>query len=129
MTIIEIIVLVLLIVLVAGLAAYQVGKSHPPLTEMFQDINSIEVKAEQVVSELYNKDLRHTTTDKPQVTSQDNTPEVIEKVVKIVKVTPEETTTQVQPVVEKVKEAKAEFPIDKPKKKRKHYPKKLKTTI
>jgi hypothetical protein len=94
MTIIEIIVLVVLIVLVAALAAYNVSKKFPPLSEMVEDVKDIEVKAEEIVSELYNKDLRPIVVKKP---------------------------------TKKIDEApKSEFPIEKPKKKRKYYPKKKK---
>lgn len=133
MTVIEIIVLILTIVGLAGVIGYQLTKGQPYLKDMVQDVKDIEVKAEQVANELYNKDLRpivaKKASKKVEVTSQDITQEVIEKVVEIAKVTPEETTIEVQPVIEKVKETKPEFPIDKPKKKRKYYPRKPKTTI
>lgn len=128
MTIIEIIVLIFMIVLVAGVVGYQVTKGKPSLKDMVQDVKDIEVKTEQVANELYNKDLRPVAakkvSKKVEVTSQDITQEVIEKVVEIAKVTPEATTVNLEAVVEKVKETKLEFPIDKPKKKRKYYPKK-----
>ena len=132
MTIVEIIVLILTIVGLAGVIGYQLTKGQPYLKDMVQDVKDIEVKAEQVSNELYNKDLRPVAAKKAskkvEVTSQDITQEVIEKVVEIAKITPEETTIEVQPVVEKVKETKPEFPIDKPKKKRKYYPRKPKPT-
>lgn len=90
MTIIEIFVLIFLVVLVAGVVSYQVGKSYPPLKDMVKHINEIEIQAEDVTNELYNKELR-TVAQK------------------------EQTNT--------------EFPIDKPKKKKKYHPKKPKTTI
>jgi hypothetical protein len=128
MTIIEIIVLILAIVGLAGVIGYQLTKGQPSLKDMVQDI-----KAEQVANELYNKDLRPTPEKKApkkrEVTSQDITQEVIKKVVEIAKVTPEAATVNLEAVVEKVKETKPEFPIDKPKKKRKYYPKKPKTSI
>jgi hypothetical protein len=53
-------------------------------------------------------------------------PEFVEKVVEIVKVFPPDATINAE-ALGKVKENKPEFPIDKPKKKRKYYPKKPKT--
>jgi len=47
----------------------------------------------------------------------------VAKVVETAKVFPPEATINAEAVLEKVKETKSEFPIDKPKKKRKYYPK------
>jgi hypothetical protein len=94
MTIIEIIVLVVLIALVAGIISYQLTKGQPSLKDMTQDLENIEVETTEITDELYNKDLR---------------PIVVKKSTK------------------KIDEApKSEFPIEKPKKKRKYYPKKKK---
>jgi paraquat-inducible protein B len=156
MTIIEIIVLILTIVGLAGVIGYQLTKGQPYLKDMVQDVKDIEVKTEQVANELYNKDLRPIVAKKApkkekvieqvesmkkvidahdtlfeeiaRVTSQDITQEVVEKVVEIAKITPEATTVNLEAAVEKVKETKSEFPIDKPKKKRKYYPRKPKPT-
>jgi uncharacterized OsmC-like protein len=132
MTIVEIIVLILTIVGLAGVIGYQLTKGQPYLKDMVQDVKDIEVKAEQVSNELYNKDLRPVAAKKAskkvEVTSQDITQEVVEKVVEIAKITPEATTVNLEAVVEKVKETKSEFTIDKPKKKRKYYPRKPKPT-
>lgn len=87
MTGIEIITLVIVIFFLAAGIAYNLSKHQKPLKDMVQDVKDIEVQAEQVVDELYNKDLR---------------PAIVEK-------TTEEVT--------------------KPKKKRKYYPKKPKTSI
>lgn len=73
----------------------------------------------KLAEELYNKELRNT--------SADITPQVIEKAVEIAKVLPPDTTINAEVVVEKAKQTKSEFPIDKPKKKRKYYPRKPKT--
>jgi len=133
MTIIEVFVLILLIVLVAGLAAYQVGKSYPPMKDMVKDVKDIEVIANQVANELYNKDLRpiaaKKTPKKKEVTSEDITPEVIDAVISKAKITLNEASLDLKEVIKEVKETKSEFPIDKPKKKRKYYPKKPKTSI
>ena len=91
---IEIFILVVLTILMGLGAVHQYLKHKDSLKNFTQDVKDIEVKAEQVVNELYNKDLRPTTSKKP--------------------------TTKV------VEEAKPEFPIDKPKKKRKYYPRKKK---
>ena len=88
----------------------------------------------KLVEELYNKDLRTTVAKKApkkekvveqvETIAEVITPEVIEKVVEIAKVTPETTTVNIEAAVEVTK---PEFPIDKPKKKRKYYPRKPKT--
>jgi hypothetical protein len=87
MTGIEIFTLVLLIIFLAAGIGYNYSKYYGSLKDMVEDVKDIEVKAEEVVNELYNKDLR---------------PAVGEK-----------TTEEVA----------------KPKKKRKYYPKKPKTSI
>jgi hypothetical protein len=87
MTGIEILTLVVLVVFIAAGIGYQNSKHHGSLKDMVEDVKDIEVKAEEVVNELYNKDLR------PAV---------------------EEKTTE---------------EVAKPKKKRKYYPKKPKTSI
>jgi len=128
MTGIEIFTLVILVVFLAVGVAYQFSKHHGSLKDMVQDVKDIEVQAEQVAKELYNKDLRPVVAKKAAkkeaVTSQDITPQVVDKAVEIAKVVPEAAAVNVEPVVEKVKESKLEFPIDKPKKKRKYYPRK-----
>jgi len=94
MTGIEIFTLVLLIIFLAAGIGYNYSKYYGSLKDMVEDVKDIEVQAEQVADELYNKDLRpivaKKATEKPVETS------------------------------------KSEFPIDKPKKKRKYYPKKKK---
>lgn len=151
MTVIEIFTLILIVFFVAVGVGYNYSKHKGSLKDMIQDVKDIEVQAEQVANELYNKDLRPIVAKKApkkekvvdietlvakatgtdeistatnQVPSQDITQEVVEKIVQVAKITPEEATIEVQPVIEKVKETKPEFPIDKPKRKRKYYPKK-----
>jgi hypothetical protein len=106
MTGIEIIILIVAIVLIAVLVASFVTKDHSSLKDMVEDVKDIKVQTEQVVDELYNKDLRpivaKKATEKPIKTPEG----IVEEPIK--------------------KETKPEFPIDKPKKKRKYYPKKKK---
>ena len=97
MTGFEIIILIVVVVVIAGVIGAYLTKDHPTLEEMTKDYYNNE-EAQEVVElakELYNKDLR---------------PIVAKKA-------PKEE-------VKKEKQPKAEFPIDKPKKKRKYYPKK-----
>jgi len=103
-------VIILIVVIVAGAAAigYYMTKNHPTLEEMTKDYYDNE-QAQEVVElaqELYNKDLR---------------PVVAKKAPK----QPKQVVSEPTKAVEEVKkETKSEFPIDKPKKKRKYYPKK-----
>jgi hypothetical protein len=87
-----------------------------------QELDNIEL-----AEELYNKDLRPVVAKKaktkPAPELEVVEPEFVEKVVEIAKVFPPDATINAEAVVEKVKESKPEFPIDKPKKKRKYYPK------
>lgn len=114
-----------------------VQKGKNTLTELKKDLNNNpEIQAQvDMFKELYNKDLRpvvakkapkkEKTVKEVETIAEVVTPEVVEKVVEVAKVTPETATVNVEAVVEEVKkETKPEFPIDKPKKKRKYYPKK-----
>lgn len=101
MTGIEIIILIGLVVILAAGIGYYMTKDQPSLKEMTKDYYNNE-EAQEVVElakELYNKDLR---------------PIVAKKAPKEV----------VKEEVKEEKQSKPEFPIDKPKKKRKYYPKK-----
>lgn len=120
MTGIEIFILVVLGAVVIGGAAYQYAKHKGTLQDTVQDAKDIEVQAQQVVNELYNKDLRPIVAKKAP--KKEKVVEQVETTAEVV--TPQPTPVQVEPVVEKVKESKPEFPIDKPKKKRRHYSKK-----
>ncbi len=145
MTILTSIILVVAITAIALFIAYNVQKGTKTLQEFKDDYYDNE-EAQEVVElakELYNKDLRPVTVKKApkkeKVTSENITPEVIEKVVEIAKVTPEPTTVNVEVVLEQLKkevstttlEAVVEAPKTveavveptKPKKKRKYYPK------
>lgn len=116
MTGIEIITLIGVVVAVAAAIGYYMTKDHPTLEEMTKDYYNNE-EAQEVVElaqQLYNKDLRPVVAKKAP------------KKEKVEEVTPEPTPVQVEAVVEEPvkKETKSEFPIDKPKKKKKYYPKK-----
>lgn len=108
MTGIEIIILIVVVVIVAGAIGAFVTRDQKSLAELTKDYYNNE-EAQEVVDlakELYNKDLRPIVAKKaPKKEKVVEAPEgIVEEPVK--------------------KETKAEFPIDKPKKKRKYYPKK-----
>jgi hypothetical protein len=106
---IEIIILIGTIVLLAVGIGYYMSKGQASLKEMKKDYqNNGEVQEiVQLAKELYNKDLR------PVVAKKAPKKEKVEEVI------PEGIVEE--PIKEKTK---SEFPIDKPKKKRKYYPKK-----
>lgn len=109
MTGIEIIILIVVVVIVAGAIGAFLTRDQKSLAEMTKTYyDNGELQQEELGKELYNKDLRPIVAKKAP------------KKEKVVEVTPEPTVV----VVEEVKEAKPEFPIDKPKKKKKYYPKK-----
>ncbi len=111
----DVIFLIVAIVVIAGAVGAFLTREQKSLKEMTKDYYNNE-EAQEVVElaqELYNKDLR------PIVAKKAPKKEKIEEVL------PEPTPVQVETVVQEVKkEPKPEFPIDKPKKKRKYYPKK-----
>jgi hypothetical protein len=101
MSIFDIIFLIIAIVLISAVVGVFVTREQKSLKDMTKDYYDNE-KAQEVVDlaqELYNKDLR---------------PIVVKKA-------PKKEKVEEEPVN---KETKSEFPIDKPKKKRKYYPKK-----
>jgi len=104
----DVIFLIVAIVVIAGAVGAFVTREQKSLKEMTKDYYNNE-EAQEVVElaqELYNKDLR---------------PIVAKKAPK----EPKQVASEATKVVEEVKkETKSEFPIDKPKKKRKYYPKK-----
>lgn len=104
----DIIFLIVAIVVIAGAVGAFVTREQKSLKDMTKDYYNNE-EAQEVVElaqELYNKDLR---------------PIVAKKAPK----EPKEVVSEATKVVEEVKkETKSEFPIDKPKKKRRYYPKK-----
>jgi Sec-independent protein translocase protein TatA len=103
MTILTSIILVLVIVAGTAGLAYYMQRGTKTLKEFKMDFDNNKEAQElvELSKELYNKDLR------PIVAKKAPKKEKVEAVVE-----------------EVVKETKAEFPIDKPKKKRKYYPKK-----
>ena len=108
MTGIEIIILIGLVVILAAGIGYYMTKGQPSLKEMTKDYYNNEEAQElaDLAKELYNKDLRPVVAKKAP--KKEKVEEVSEGIVE-------------EPVK---KETKSEFPIDKPKKKRKYYPKK-----
>lgn len=126
----EVIFLIVAIVVIAGAVGAFLTREQKSLKEMTKDYYDNE-KAQEVVElaqELYNKDLRPVVAKKaPKKEKVVEQVEAMRKVVdahdtlveEIAKVAPESIVEE--PVK---KEPKPEFPIDKPKKKRKYYPKK-----
>lgn len=108
MTGIEIIILIVVVVIVAAAIGAFVTREQKSLAEMTKDYYNNEEAQEviELAKELYNKDLRPIVANKaPKKQKVVEVPEgIVEEPVK--------------------KEPKPEFPIDKPKKKRKYYPKK-----
>ena len=118
---IELLVKVAFGLAIAFLAVYYsiryISNKHSQLEEdetPSQGYTKQETENAKLAEELYNRDLRPIVAKKAPKKEK-----VIEQVETIAEV--------VTPVVmEKAKETKPEFPIDKPKKKRKYYPKKKK---
>ena len=103
----DIIFLIVAIVIIAGAVGAFVTREQKSLKDMTKDYYNNE-EAQEVVElaqELYNKDLRPIVAKK----APKETKEVVSEATKVVE--------------EVKKETKTEFPIDKPKKKRKYYPK------
>jgi hypothetical protein len=136
---IEIIILFIAIIIIAGGVGYFLTKGQKSLKEFKTDFdNNTEVQElKELAEELYNKDLRPITAKKtpkkekvieivPEIIENtvEVTPEVTEKVVEI---TPEAVILNVDAVLEEIKEVST-VNVDaiKPKKKRKYYPKKKK---
>lgn len=110
MTGFEIIILLLVVVVSAAVIGAYLTKGHPTLEEMTEQDDQ-----EKVSQELYNKDLRPIVAKKAP--KKDKVTEQVESMKKVV----EAHDTLIKEVN---KVSKSEFPIDKPKKKRKYYPKK-----
>jgi preprotein translocase subunit SecF len=138
MTIFTSIILVAVIVVGVSFLAYYMQRGTKAMSEFKMDFDNNKQAQElaELAKELYNKDLRPIVAKKaPKKDKVTQQVEAMKKVVEahdtlveeIAKVEPEVPVTpvQVETVVEEVKkETKPEFPIDKPKKKRKYYPKK-----
>lgn len=125
MTGFEIIILLVVVVVSAAAIGAYLTKGHPTLEEMTEQDDQ-----EKVTQELYNKDLRPIVAKKePARSLTESAQELIKEIDKVAKVptTQEESKQLAKDLVEVVikdKRTKSEFPIDKPKKKRKYYPKK-----
>jgi hypothetical protein len=129
MTALQIIGLLAFIVALAGVLGFlfQAGKNtSSEQTEPVQEYTKEELDNIKLAEELYNKDLRPIVANKAKpVVAQElqvTEPEFIAKVVQTAKVLPQDATINAEAVVETSKN-KSEFPIDKPKKKRKYHPK------
>lgn len=133
MTILTSIILVVAVVVIALFIAYNAQRGTKALSEFKMDYdNNAEVQeVVELAKELYNKDLRPIVAEKApkkqkaveqvETIAEVITPQVVEAVAQIAKVETEIPTTPVY--VEAVVEA------IKPKKKRKYYPRKPKTSI
>ena len=118
MTILTSIILVVAVVAIALFIAYNMQRGTKALSEFKADYDN-NAEAQELVElskELYNKDLRPIVAKKAP--KKEKPVEQVETIAEVV------TPQVVEAVVEEVKESKPEFPIDKPKKKRRHYPKK-----
>ena len=129
MTALQIIGLLAFIVALAGVLGFlfQAGKNtSSEQAEPVQQYTKQELDNIKLAEELYNKDLRPIVANKAKpVVAQElqvTEPEFIAKVVQTAKVLPQDATINAEAVVETSKN-KSEFPIDKPKKKRKYHPK------
>ena len=139
MTILTSIILVAAIVAIALAIAYKAQRGTKAMSEFKADFDN-NLDAQELVEltkELYNKDLRpivakkapkkQKTVQQVETIAEVVAPQVEDKPAQVTEVAPVEVTVQVETVVEQVKkETKSEFPIDKPKKKRKYYPRKKK---
>jgi hypothetical protein len=112
MTALQIIALIAFIIALAGVLGYffQSGKDEEEVTFTTPEYTKEELDNIKLAEELYNKDLR---------------PVVIKKVADTTRVFPDDAAINME-VITETEETKPEFPIDKPKKKRKYYPKKKK---
>lgn len=133
MTILTSIILVLVIVAGTAGLAYYMQRGTKPMSEFKADFDNNKEAQElaDLAKELYNKDLRPVVAKKAP--KKDKVTEQVEAMKKVVEAhdTLVEEISKVSPVVPEgivgepvKKETKSEFPIDKPKKKRKYYPKK-----
>jgi hypothetical protein len=114
---------------VAAYLTYTFHKEDDDLPFITPTYTKEELENIQLAEELYNKELRPIIAKKAKpITAPELEviePEFVEKIAKTSKVFPKDATINVEALVE-AKENKPEFPIDKPKKKRKYYPKKKK---
>jgi hypothetical protein len=116
------VVILIAIIAIAAYLTHTLDKNDEQPTEL--PYTKEELENIKLAEELYNKDLRPIVA-KPAPELNVVEPEFVEKIVKTSKVFPKDATINAEALVE-AKENKPEFPIDKPKKKRKYYPKKKK---
>jgi hypothetical protein len=127
---IEIILVLIVSIVIVGVAVSYLShsrkdeKDNQPYTP--QAYSKQELDNIKLAEELYNKDLRPLVVKKakPKVAIEIEVvePEFVDKVVRTSKVLPSQATIDAD-VLKEVKQSKPEFPIDKPKKKRKYYSK------
>jgi hypothetical protein len=125
---------------VAAYLTYTFHKEDDDLPFITPTYTKEELENIKLAEELYNKDLRPVVAKKSKTKPASELeviePEFVEKVAKTSKVFPEDATINLEALLAKAtgtdeasiaaKESKPEFPSDKPKKKRKYYPKKKK---
>ena len=118
MTILTSVIVIAVIAAIALFIVRNVQQGKNTLTEIKKDFfnNKEAQELAELSKELYNKDLRPIVAKKAP--KKQKPVEQVETIAEVV------TPQVVEEVVDKVKESKPEFPIDKPKKKRRHYPKK-----
>jgi hypothetical protein len=124
MTTIEIIVLIVGVFLFAGVLGFglsQGGKDEPEV-ETFSEYTTEEARNIKAAEEAYNKPVVDIEVNEPEFVAKETTPQVEDLVVKATG--SDEAAVVVELSVEK-KAPKSEFPIDKPKAKKK-YPRKKK---
>jgi hypothetical protein len=130
------VVILIAIIAIAAYLTHTLDKNDEQPTEL--PYTKEELENIKLAEELYNKDLRPIVAKKakPAPELEVVEPEFVAKVVETSKVFPPDATINLEALVAKAtgtdeasiaaKESKPEFPIDKPKKKRKYYPKKKK---
>ena len=126
MNALQIIGLIVFIVALAGVLGFlfQSRKDTQDELPTVETFTPEELENIKLAEELYNKDLRPVVAKKAKPAPE---LEVVEPefVAKEEKVFSDDAVINTEAIKE-IKEAKSEFPIDKPKKKRKYYPKKTK---
>jgi hypothetical protein len=130
MTALQIIGLLAFIISIACVLGYlfQSGEDkEEEFTFTTPEYTKEELENIKLAEELYNKDLRPVVAKKVKSAPELEViePEFVQKVVETSKIFPEDAVINTEALKED-KETKSEFPIDKPKKKRKYYPKKKK---
>ena len=128
MTTLQITGLVVFIVVIAGILGYlfQAGKNlQEPPTENFDQYTEQELENIKLIEELYNRDTRSQAA-KQALEVEVVEPEFVNQEDQTSQVFPPEAAINTQTTSE-TQEKNPESSVDKPKKKRKYYPKKKKT--